>query len=386
MHEGPVVLFAGGGTGGHLYPALALADEFVRQRPDVRPFFVGARGGLEARVLPERSLEHQLLSVRKIERSKWWSNLGVPFALGSSLVAMLRIHRRLRPALVVVTGGYAGAPAGLVAAAMRTPLVLQEQNAWPGVTTRLLARWAKQVHVAFPEAVAELPSRAQTVARVTGCPIRPPPVDAPDRQDVLIGLGLDPEKRLLLLIGGSQGSLAFNELMLEVVRAVAAEELALLSDWQLLWMTGRAHHSSIVRELSSMGGPRWVHAVPYIDDVLLVMTVTDLALSRAGAMTTSEFLAAGVPAVLIPLPTSAENHQAMNALALQEVGAAVHLPQAGLTAEVLWRTISRLAGDGRTLTAMSDYALERSRPDATSTIVREMIQLLPDSQVGGVDR
>ena len=386
MHEGPVVLFAGGGTGGHLYPALALADEFVRQRPDVRPFFVGARRGLEARVLPERSLEHQLLSVRKIERSKWWSNLGVPFALGSSLVAMLRTHRRLRPALVVVTGGYAGAPAGLVAAAMRTPLALQEQNAWPGVTTRLLARWAKQVHVAFPEAVAELPSRAQTVARVTGCPIRPPPVDAPDRQDVLIGLGLDPEKRLLLLIGGSQGSLAFNELMLEVVRAVAAEELALLSDWQLLWMTGRAHHSSIVRELSSMGGPRWVHAVPYIDDVLLVMTVTDLALSRAGAMTTSEFLVAGVPAILIPLPTSAENHQAMNALALQEAGAAVHLPQAGLTAEVLWSTISRVAGDGRTLTAMSDYALERSRPDATSTIVREMIQLLPDSQVGGVVR
>ena len=372
------MVFAGGGTGGHLYPALALADEFARQRPDVRPFFVGARRGLEARVLPERSLEHQLLSVRGFARGKWLSNLGVPIALTSSFVAALRIHRRLRPELVVVTGGYAGAPAGLVAAAMRTPLVLQEQNAWPGVTTRLLARWAAQVHLAFAEALDELPPRARGVARVSGCPIRSPLVDAPDRRDVLIDLGLDPHRRLLLLIGGSQGSLALNGLMLEVVRAVVAEELAPLSEWQLLWMTGRPHHSSIVRELSTIGGPRWVRAVPYIDDVPLVLTVADLALSRAGAMTTSEILAGGVPAVLVPLPTSAANHQAMNARALQEAGAAVHLPQAGLTAETLWSTISHLAGDRRTLTAMSDYAMERSRPDATSVIVREMVQLLPD--------
>jgi UDP-N-acetylglucosamine--N-acetylmuramyl-(pentapeptide) pyrophosphoryl-undecaprenol N-acetylglucosamine transferase len=384
MHEGPVVFFAGGGTGGHLYPALALADEFVRQRPDVRPFFLGARRGLEARVLPERGLEHELLPVRGIERRRWGSNFGVPLALASSLATTVGIHRRLRPELVVVTGGYAGAPAGLVAALLGTPLVLQEQNAWPGVTTRLLSRWAAQVHLAFPEAVDELPSRARRVARVSGCPIRSAPADAPDRRDVLAGMGLDPERRLLLLIGGSQGSLALNELMLDVVRAVAAEELAPLGDWQILWMTGPTHHSSIAGELSAMGGPPWVQAVPYIDDVLLVLTVTDLALSRAGAMTTAEILAAGVPAVLVPLPTSAANHQAMNARALQEAGAAVHIPQAGLDAKTLWSAISHLAADRRTLTAMSEYATERSRPDATSVIVQEMVQLLPGSQVGGV--
>ena len=384
MHEGPVVVFAGGGTGGHLYPALALADELVRQRPDARPFFLGARRGIEARVLPELSLDHHLLPVRGVRRGEWWSNLGVPFALASSLATTVGIHRRVRPELVVVTGGYAGAPAGLVAAVMGTPLVLQEQNAWPGVTTRFLSRWAAQVHLAFAEALAELPARARKVARVSGCPIRALPEDVPDRRDVLLGMGLDPQRRLLLLIGGSQGSLALNELMLEAARAVAAGEHAPLDEWQLLWMTGPAHHASIVDELSAFGDPPWVRAVPYIEDMPRVLGVADLALSRAGAMTTAELLAWGVPAILVPLPSAAANHQELNARALQQAGAAVHLAQRGLSAETLWRTITRLAEDGQALATMSELARERSRPDATSLIVREIVGLLADPQPGDV--
>ena len=384
MHEGPVVVFAGGGTGGHLYPALALADELVRQRPDARLFFLGARRGIEARVFPERSLDHRLLPVRGVRRGEWWSNLGVPFALVSSLASTVGIHRRIRPELVVVTGGYAGAPAGFAAALMGTPLVLQEQNAWPGVTTRLLSRWAVQVHLAFAEALAELPARARKVARVTGCPIRTLPEVVPDRRDVLLGMGLDPQRRLLLLTGGSQGSLALNELVLEAVRSVAAGERAALDGWQLLWMTGPAHHASIIEELSAFGDPQWVRAVPYIEDMPRVMGATDLALSRAGAMTTSELLAWGVPAILIPLPTSAENHQELNALALQEAGAAVHLDQGGLTADVLWGTITRLADDSPALATMSELARERSRPDATSLIVHDIVSLLPDPRPEGI--
>ena len=382
MHEGPVVVFAGGGTGGHLYPALALAEELVQQRPDVRPFFVGSRRGIEARVLPEQGIEHRLLPVRGIQRGEWWSNLGVPFALGSSIATTVAVHRRIRPELVVVTGGYAGAPAGLVAAGLRTPLVLQEQNAWPGVTTRLLSRWATQIHLAFPEALAELPSRARRVAKVSGCPIRALPDSMPDRHGALVDLGLDPQRRLLLLIGGSQGSLALNELMLEAVRSAAAGNP--LDEWQLLWMTGPAHHASIGGELSALGDPAWVRAVPYIEDVPMVLAVADLALSRAGAMTTAELLAWGVPAILVPLPTAAANHQELNARALQQAGAATHLEQEGLTARTLWGTIASLAEDRRTLATMSERARERSRPDATSLIVRDMVGLLPDPRLEGV--
>ena len=386
MHEGPVVVFAGGGTGGHLYPALALADELLRQRSDVRPFFLGARGGIEARVLPERGLDHRLLSVRGIRRGEWWSNLVVPFALASSLAATFGVHRRIRPELVVVTGGYAGAPSGVVAALMGTPLVLQEQNALPGVTTRLLSRWAMQIHLAFPEALPKLPSQARRVARVSGCPIQALPDTVPDRHEVLVGMALDPERRLLLLIGGSQGSVALNELMLQAVRSKALRSEAAengLDEWQLLWMTGPMHHAAIVEELSTIGDPPWVRAVPYIEDVPLVLGVTDLAVSRAGAMTTAELSAWGVPAILVPLPTAAANHQELNARALQEAGAAVHLEQEGLTADALWSTIVRLAEDSPTLATMSKHARERSRPDATSLIVREMVGLLSDPPPGG---
>ncbi len=132
-----------------------------------------------------------------------------------------------------------------------------------------------------------------------------------------------------------------------------------------------------------MGGPRWVHAVPYIDDVPRVLGVAELVLSRAGAMTTSEMLAWGVPAILVPLPSAAANHQEMNARALQQAGAAVHLKQEGLTAEILWRMIARLAADREGLATMGERARERSRPDATSLIVREMVGLLPDPRQGG---
>jgi UDP-N-acetylglucosamine--N-acetylmuramyl-(pentapeptide) pyrophosphoryl-undecaprenol N-acetylglucosamine transferase len=197
-------------------------------------------------------------------------------------------------------------------------------------------------------------------------------------------MGLDPERKLMLLIGGSQGALALNGLMLEIVQSKGAGKPP-LDEWQLLWMTGPRHHSSIAQALSDLGDPSWVKAVPYIEDVPLVLASTDLALSRAGAMTTSEILANGVPAILVPLPTSASNHQAVNARALEESGAAVHLAQAGLTSEALWTTISRLANDRRALSEMSACAKERSRPEATSVIVREMVRLLPDAEPTGPD-
>ena len=390
MHEGPVVLFAGGGTGGHLYPALALAEELERRRPDVHSFFVGARGGLEARVFPQRGVDHELLPVRGIRRGELWSNVGVPASFARSFATALGIHRRLRPELVVVTGGYAGAPAGLVAATLGAPLVLQEQNAWPGVTTRLLARWAAQIHLAFPEALKRLPKRGQHAARVTGSPIRPLPELPPDRNETCRRLGLDPERRVLLVVGGSQGSVALNELVLTALRDLSglphiADGEDAPSDgrpfpdgWQLLWATGPNNFPSIDEALSRFGRPRWVRAVSYVEDMPLVMGVTDLAVSRSGAMTTAELLAWGVPAILVPLPSSAAGHQKLNALALQQAGAARHLPQEGLTASALWSSVAGLARDREELDKMSRTARTRSRPHATSTIVTELMAVLSD--------
>ncbi len=376
MHDRLVAVFAGGGTGGHLYPALALADELVRQRPDVRPFFLGSRRGLETRVLPEKGLAHELLPVRGLRRRRLLSNLGVPWALARSVATACRLLRRLRPRLVVVTGGYAGAPAGMAAAMAGIPLVLQEQNAWPGLTTRLLSRWAAQVHLAFEEASASLPASAQRAVTVSGCPIRPLPDHKPARREVCERLGLDPGLKLLLVVGGSQGSAALNALVQDALRQVAKRTLPPLGGWQLLWATGTEHYERVTLPLSVTDGSGAVRTVPYIEEMPSVLSLTDLAVSRAGAMTTAELLAWGVPAVLVPLPTAAANHQELNARALAESGAAVHLPQTGLTAETLWGAVTELARDERRMEEMSRAARARSYPEATRDIVTEMVRLL----------
>ena len=377
MREASVAVFAGGGTGGHLYPALALAEELVRQRPDVRPFFLGARRGLETRVLPEKGLEHLLLPVRGIHRRRLLPNLGVPWALARSVTTACRLLRRLKPGLVVVTGGYAGAPAGMAAAMAGIPLVLQEQNAWPGMTTRLLSRWAAQVHLAFPEAAALLPASAREAVRVSGCPIRLLPDHQPVRRDACERLGLDPTLKVLLVVGGSQGSAPLNALVRGALGQVAKRMRSPLVGWQVLWATGTAHYQRIARALSVPKGSDAVRIVPYIEEMPTVLSLTDLAVSRAGAMTTAELLAWGVPAVLVPLPTAAANHQELNARVLEESGAAIHLPQGGLTAGRLWDTVVELARDEERLGRMSRAARMRSRPEATRGIVADMVRLLP---------
>lgn len=372
-----VAVFSGGGTGGHLYPALALAKALSALRPDVRPFFVGARRGLEATVLPERGVDHVLLPVHGFRRGAIWRNLGVLVDLLRSLVMTGEAFSRLRPSVVVVTGGYAGAPAGIMAGVMGIPLALQEQNAFPGVTTRMLSRWSRQVHLAFPEALKWLPRRAAGRSRITGNPVRTP--SPGDPRAARARFGLSPDARVLLVVGGSQGAAALNRAVLGVVREEVAGRLRIPDDVQLLWSTGPLNFDDVEAELESIGRPEWVRTLPYIQDMPVALDACALAVSRAGAMATSEFLAWGVPALLVPLPTSAADHQTRNAESLAAAGAALHLPETTLGPLQLWETVAGVLGDPKKLEAMRTAALSRGRPRATEEIARSLAELLPGS-------
>ncbi len=378
--------FSGGGTGGHLYPALALAEALGDLRPDTRPFFVGAERGLEARVLPERGLDHVLVPVEGIRRGSVWGNLRPLVRLAQALVRVAGVFRIRRPRLVVVTGGYAGGPAGIMAALMRIRLVLQEQNAVPGITTRVLSLFAREIHLAFPEATEHLPRLARGRARISGNPVRPPREIW--RQEAAAAFGLDPSRPVALVVGGSQGSAALNQAVLEVVTGVMDGTLGARRpqgagtprpspDVQLLWSTGPAHLSRIRDELESLGSPDWVRAVGYIEEMPLALGLAALAVSRAGAMATSEFLAWGVPAVLIPLPSAAADHQRRNAEALAEAGAAFMVEEEGLEGRVLWAWIARIVGDPRTRESMARAARERGRPTAAREIALALDAHLP---------
>ena len=370
----PVVVLSGGGTGGHLYPALAIADELRAARPDVRVVFVGARRGLEARVLPERGEEHVLLPVHGIDRSRPTSLIRALGGLAVGLVRVTRLFVRLRPAAVVVTGGYAGAAAGIAAGVMGVPLVLQEQNSFPGAVTRLLTRFAVRVHVAFPEAIERLPVGASRCI-VSGNPVRAR--SGLGRNEARRSFGIPEDVTLTFVTGGSQGSLALNEGVTSYVESVARGEVDRPTLLHFLWSTGRKHFAGVESALGKAGDPDWVHLRPYVEDMPGALAAADVALSRAGAMTTAEQLNQGLPSILVPLPTSAENHQMYNARALEEAGAARVVPQDEFSPARLADELALMTSDVDRLDDMRRRATERARPHATAGIATDLVTLLP---------
>lgn len=370
------VIFAGGGTGGHLYPALALGAALEAQQPGAEAYFVGARRGIEARVLPSRGAPHTLLPLEPLRRSRVWENWRLVPATLSSLRGLSRLFRRFRPSLVVGTGGYASGLVCAYALWRRIPLAIHEQNSYPGLTTRILARWARQIHLGFPEAVRHLKPGRRTEVLVTGNAIRPPDPGL-DRAACRREYGLAAEGVVALVVGGSQGARAINEALLGALERVAAGSLPRPpAGFQLLWSTGPAHHDAIARRLEPLGLSGWVLVEGYIESMPTALAASDLALSRAGAMATAELLAWGIPAVLVPLPTSAADHQAHNARSLAEAGAAVALPEVELTPERLWRELTGLAGEEDRRRAMAARALERARPDAAREIAGKLLELV----------
>ena len=392
-----MVVFSGGGTAGHFYPARNIAEALADRVPGVQPFFVGTEGRIEARELPGLGYAYRLLPVAGLRSplSAARSSGGVAVrargvlaaALGNvraiwllvrAVAKLLPEFRRGRAAAVVLTGGYVCAPAGIAARLLGLPLILQEQNMLPGRTTRLLARWASQIHVAYPEATAALPGRARERVLQTGNPIRPlPPVEARGREAARRALGLPGTARVVLVVGGSQGADKMNRASIEILQ----DGMPIDGEF-VLWVTGPAHYAHVEESLRGVPRERFT-VVPYLEPEKMyqALAAADLVVSRAGAMATSEFLAWGVPAILVPLPTAAGDHQTANARALEAVGAAVHLPErdrsgSDLGAARLWGEVRRLLDAPETLAAMSDAARARARPDAARDVAAAVASIL----------
>ncbi|MBI4544482.1 MAG: undecaprenyldiphospho-muramoylpentapeptide beta-N-acetylglucosaminyltransferase [Gemmatimonadetes bacterium] len=372
------VLFAGGGTGGHLYPALALAAALREERPGVEVHFVGARRGVEADVLPAQGVPHTLLPLEPLRRDRVWQNWKLLPALLRSVSALVGVFRRFRPRLAVGTGGYVSGPACGLALVQRIPLAVQEQNSYPGLTTRWLSRYARQVHLGFPEAAEHLRPGPETEVLALGNPIRPPD-PLLERSACRRQLGLHPAGRVVLVVGGSQGAQPINEALVAALEGVARAALpARPEGLELLWATGPRHLEDVRARLAPLGPPAWVHVVGYIQEMGTALAAADIAVSRAGAMATAELLAWGIPALLVPLPTAAADHQTYNARALAAAGAALWLPQQELTPERLWREVVALVWDEAGRARMAQSARVRARPQAAREIARRLLTLLEE--------
>lgn len=375
---GARVLFAGGGTGGHLYPALNLAAAVRRADPQAEVFFVGALRGVEARVLPEKGVPHELLPLEPLRRAQPFQNWRLVPSAFSSLAGLRRIFRSFRPDLVVGTGGYASGPAVAWGLFTRVPVAVQEQNSFPGIVTRRVAGRVRQIHLAFPEARGYLKPGRRTEVFEYGNPIDPPDFSA-DRAAARARFGLG-GGTVGLVVGGSQGARAVNEALLAELRGVAeGRREAPPASFELLWATGPAHFDSISARLGEIGRPEWVKAHPYIQDMPGALAAADFAVSRAGAMSLAELCAWGVPPILVPLPTAAANHQHHNAVALADAGAALLVPEGELGTGRLWTCVLELAGSPETRVAIGAKARARGRPDAADRIAAEMLRLVKRS-------
>jgi UDP-N-acetylglucosamine--N-acetylmuramyl-(pentapeptide) pyrophosphoryl-undecaprenol N-acetylglucosamine transferase len=364
------VLFAGGGTGGHLYPGLAIARTLVRLNPRVRPFFIGAERGIEKHVLPGTEFPHLLLDLHPLYRSRPWQNGRTIVGAVGAWRAVGALVRREQPRLIVGTGGYAAGVALAYAVVHRIPIVQQAGDSHPGLTARAFRRWTRELYLAFPEAARVLGGDpAQLID--TGAPIEPPPSPRPDRAAARAAWGFSPTTgRVLLMYGGSQGSLAMNKVVADWVRRGIPDDL------HLIWMTGRSSFS----EYASLDGGR-VRVREYLSPIADAYAAADLALARAGAMTTAELFAWGIPPILVPLPTAAADHQTHNARALAAAGAAVSLPQSEFTVDRLDATVRTLLDDPDAMGRLAASASARARPDAAESIARRILTLLDLQQI-----
>jgi UDP-N-acetylglucosamine--N-acetylmuramyl-(pentapeptide) pyrophosphoryl-undecaprenol N-acetylglucosamine transferase len=359
------IVFAGGGTGGHLYPGLAIARAVKKLRPDIEPFFIGAQRGVERDILPTSGFPFQLLDLHPLYRSKVWKNWRTAVGLVTAWRELGRLFGANRPALVVGTGGYAAGAALAYAVRHGVPIVEQTGDRLPSLTARMFSRWAREIYLSFPESADRLHVRSPDVLVDSGAPIDPPPATRPSAADARAHWKFPRDSRVLLVSGGSQGALAINNAVSEWLAA------GLPPGVHVIWATGKSTYDRFAKHESDR-----VRVRPYLTPIGDAYAATDLAVVRAGTMTLAELFAWHIPAILVPLPSAAADHQTHNARTLEEAGAAIHLPQSRLSAATLADAIGSVLQNPERHQALARSAAARARPNAAEDIARRVVALV----------
>jgi UDP-N-acetylglucosamine--N-acetylmuramyl-(pentapeptide) pyrophosphoryl-undecaprenol N-acetylglucosamine transferase len=350
------LLVAGGGTGGHLFPGIAVADEVVRRGGEV--LFVGASRGIETRAVPAAGYALETLDVSGLARMGVWGTVRglarVPLAVARSIA----ILRKFRPELVLGVGGYASGPMVLAAALLGYPTAIQEQNSVPGITNRVLGRLVRTVFIAFEDAARFFPARK---IEQLGNPVRQKIVVALEKMPVV---ETAPGKLRILVVGGSQGARAVSDLVTAAAAALAVANV----DFALVHQTGSADLERISERYRALGLAERTVVKAFIEDMATAYAEADLVVARAGALTLAELAIAGRPAILIPLPTAADDHQRKNAARFASAGAALVLDQAATCAEDLAAAIAGLAKDSALRATMGAAMRGLARPRAAQAI------------------
>lgn len=365
------VLVTGGGTGGHIYPALAIARGIKEADPQAEVLFVGTSGGLEKDIVPREGFVFKTVTVEGLPRKLSLRTFMALLKTSKGCCEAFKILKDFRPSVVVGTGGYVCAPVVLTAVLMRIPTLIHEQNAYPGITNKLLAKIVRKVAVTFPESKKYFHRQADIV--VTGLPIRPSILTA-NREKGIKVLGLGEDKFNIVVVGGSRGARSINLAMAEVISRICGRE-----DMQVVHITGKPGYDRTVDELTGRGIEPGkcgnITLIPYLYNINDALAVADLVVCRAGATTIAEITGRGLPSILIPYPYASDNHQEYNARALVDQGAAVMILDRDLSGMRLWDTVSSMYRDKAGLAGMAEQAKKLGRPEALQCLVRIVREL-----------
>ncbi|MCR5158144.1 MAG: undecaprenyldiphospho-muramoylpentapeptide beta-N-acetylglucosaminyltransferase [Prevotella sp.] len=367
MNEAIRVIISGGGTGGHIFPAISIANAIRELQPDAKILFVGAEGRMEMQRVPQAGYDIKGLPIRGFLRPLWKpGNIGVAIDYLKSKRMAKQILREFQPHVAVGVGGYASSAALGAANSLGIPTLIQEQNSYAGLANKQLAAKAQKICVAYEGMERFFPKEK---IMLTGNPVRQALLDSKvTREEALRSFGLDPARKTILLVGGSLGARTINESVMQHLGEIAVSGL------QFIWQTGKYYSRQIAEELKQKGRPDCLVVCDFIADMAAAYRAADLVISRAGASSISEFCLIGQPVILVPSPNVAEDHQTKNAMALVNRQAALYVKDSEAPEKLIRLAIATVRDDAR-LKSLSENVLKMALPDSAVIIAKEVIKL-----------
>ncbi|SHH12346.1 undecaprenyldiphospho-muramoylpentapeptide beta-N-acetylglucosaminyltransferase [Tepidibacter thalassicus] len=361
------VLISGGGTGGHVYPAIAIANKLKEEIKEVEILFVGTKNGIENEIVPKSGYELRTITVQGFRRKISIDNIKRVFKLLKGLEQSRRIIKNFKPDIVIGTGGYVCGPVVFNAAINKIPTVIHEQNAFPGITNKILSKVVDKILISFEDAKKYFKDRDNVV--LTGNPVRKEILHS-NKLNSRRKLGIAEDKKMVLSVGGSGGSKKLNDSMISIIRNFIKEDI------QFIHVTGKNHYEDFINSIGDVNLKGFQKIVPYLDDMANALAACDLVICSAGAITLAEVTALGKPSIVIPKAYTAENHQEFNAKSIEKKGAGIAILEKHLTPYKLNETIFKILGDREKLKNMENNSKLIGNPDSINIIYKEIIEMI----------
>lgn len=361
------IIISGGGTGGHIFPALSIADAIRSKYPNTKILFVGADNRMEMQRVPAAGYDIVGLPIAGFDRKHLWKNIKVLWLILKSQRMAKKIIKEFAPQVAVGVGGYASGPTLKMAASMNIPTLIQEQNSYAGVTNKILAKKAKMICVAYEGMERFFPHEK---LKLTGNPVRKALLDMrTNRIAAMKEMNLDPEKRCVLIVGGSLGARSINESIINNLNIIKENP-----DIQFVWQTGKLYYEEMLERAAKEGKPDNLTITDFVSNMANALNAANLVVSRAGAGSISEFALLGKAVILVPSPNVSEDHQTKNAMALVEKGAAIYVADAKANDELLQTAVATVVDDAK-LASLEGNVVKMAKPNAAQEIAEEVLML-----------